>query len=1106
MKIEPPKIDERKPSGILTELKGLIPYYTPEWRSFDEQEPGIALLKIFAHLTGSVIERLNQTPSKNFIAFLEMLGIKLLPAQPAKVPLTFQLAEGTGKDIWIPAKTQAAADKSAEHDELPFETEKNLLATTSRLTEVIGVDPFQDSIYVYTPRVIAADGKMLEKQEPFTVFAGLDLQEHSLYLGHTDLLNMEGPGNITLEICAVSGNTLENSGLNFLWEYWGENPAEQKDEWIQFQVEPVKQKSPSYSETLRLIKTGAGKIKEEKLGEIFNKTGHIAIQNEEIDTLTSRWIRCRLNEGLNPDSPGKLPSVGSILIGTCPKDSVPPDAGFFNDVPIDWAPVTLETKIIYAQTSSGCQIYVDSVEGFNTDDIVEITREGKVIFNNLTINEIKIFPETFPQKKVIDFKKCPCVHPDCSGPVILPEDGLRLSKKINKVFPFGKQPRFYDTFYIGSQEVFSKKGAKITLYFSLSHVDTLDKLVPDPVLSWEYWNGKGWLVISLLKDETGRFLVAEDEKKVEFPCPGDIEETEVNGQKNYWTRVRIVGGEYGRVDYISRGQTEGVGLKSQYKLPCIRDLKLQYTYEIKKEPQHCLTYNNLDFQVKSAGIKAKEQRFQPFYPLDDNLRNLYLGFDRPFTGGPLRIFFNAKELPYSDKDKPRMVWNYRNETGWALLDCKDETDGLIARGHLEFIGPEDLARYTLFGRNLYWIQASLTQGVYESLPELRGIYPNTTWAIQAGTVKDEILGSGNGRPDQSFTFAKVPVLEGEEVRVREILSEEEKQTPVETASGEDAIIEIRDDKGKVTETWVRWSEVPDFFDSNPESRHYTLDRATGQLDFGDGVKGMIPPAGDNNIKAFSYQTGGGARGNVKTGEIKTMKSAVAGVEKVSNPAAADGGADTATMDRMLELGPALISHGNRAVTLEDFEWLAQLASRKVAKVKCLPNRKNQKETEIGWVSVIIVPGSPEAKPFPSLELRRQVRNYLEAHAANQLTAAKHIYVDGPTYVEVAVSVDVYVVSMDNVSQVERDIRSGLNAFFHPLTGGPEGKGWDFGRPVAASDVYALLENNPMVDHVENMLFHHEGTVDTMVRVEPDALVATGVHEINLQLVKGAIVL
>ena len=1103
MKTEPPKIDYRKFSDLFNMLKESVPHYTPEWLASDEKDPGVALLKIFSHIAESVVNRLNQVPRKNFVAFLDMLGIELLPAQSARVPLTFKLAKGTDKDVLISARTQAAADKTDEHDELPFETEKNLWATISNLKEVIGVDPFKDSIFVHTTNIISKDGEILDEQKAFTVFSGEDQQEHSLYLGHKDLFNIESTGEIIIEATLAPGTEVGNTSLSLEWAYWGENKEKEKDEWIPLQVEDDETDGFKQSGKITLLKTLEGKVKEEKLEEIFKKTDKVEIKSEAIKEIKTRWVRCRLTDPLTIISSIKLPTLDTVFLKTGPSDPIPPDAGFFNDVPLELPSVATETKVIQCPdepipvlsimaaavtTSITDWMSVDSAKGFKKDDEVTMLRSGKI--------------EKYAKIAEIDFNLNRVKLSYGGGYECKKDDLIWLSRKTEKVLPFGVQPRLYDAFYVGSQEAFSKKGAIITLEFTLTHLDTSGDLSIDPKLSWEYWNGKGWQAVTILKDDTDRFLQEGEGKNIEFKCPVDIEETEASGQKNYWIRAKIVGGDYGREEFtlIGTGNEQKVNAESKYKLPVIRELKVNYYFDTKERLQYCLSYNNLDFQDKTADSRTEGQLISPFIAMEDTNLNLYLGFDRALLGGPIRIFFDAKELAYTEETKPKMDWNYRNQNGWKLLDHLDETEGLIAHGHLELIGPSDFTTLSRFGQYLYWIQGSLIKGSYESIPELQGIYPNSTWALQAGTIKDEILGSSDGEPNQAFSFLKFPVLGGEEIRVRETVSEEEKQALI-VALGDNAIFEVKDEKGKVTETWVLWTEVPDFFDSVAESRHYNLDRATGQVEFGDGENGMIPPGGDDNIKAFSYQAGGGKQGNVKTGEIKSLKSAVGGVDKVSNHVAADGGADTATLDEMLEIGPAMISHRNRAVTVEDFEWLAKQASRKVVKVRCLSNTNNKMQTEIGWVKVIIVPDSLDAKPFPSLELRKIVQRYLESHSANTLSYAKHIYIDGPSYLDVDVSVDVFVDSIDVASEVEREVRRKLNAFFHPLTGGPEGFGWDFGRDVSASDFYALLENIDGVDHVENLRFNYNGNSgeDTVV-IKRDYLVATtGNHTINLQL-------
>jgi len=617
-----------------------------------------------------------------------------------------------------------------------------------------------------------------------------------------------------------------------------------------------------------------------------------------------------------------------------------------------------------------------------------------------------------------------------------------------------------------------------------------------------------------------------------FDLPEDIDETKVAGQKSSWIRVRIVGGDYGKETFSlledrDKGREQKViSTKNSIRPPIINKLTMSYSLETKQYPQYCLSYNNLEYLDHTEASKIEDKFFKPFVQLEDRTRTLYLGFEKSIKGGPISIFFSAKELPFTEEKKPKLEWTYSRKDNWKeLKGYRDYTEGLIMSDILEFIGDLNFSAKSRFGNYLYWIKGNLVKGEYEESPLLDGIYPNTTWAQQAETIRDEILGTSNGEANQEFSLLRFPVLEGQEIRVREILSEEKKQEII-AYQGNNSIQEVKDEKGKVIETWITWSEVPDFFKSKPLDRHYILDRATGQIQFGNGIKGMIPQIQDNNIKAVSYQTGGGKQGNVSAGEIKTLRSSVAGVDSIFNHVGADGGADTATLDEMLEIGPAMIDHRDRAVTEEDFEWLAKQASRKVVNARCLSNTNNKRQKSTGWVTVIIVPDSLEAKPCPSLELRKIVRRYLEERSANTLMHNRHIDVDGPSYVEIGVSVDVFATSGDKASQVEREVKKKLDAFFHPLTGGPEKKGWDFGRDATVSDIYALLESIEGVDHLENMELTHnyescqyvfdqnseskgeqnnkivcEYLKEEIVKVNENVLIANGTHTINLQTIK-----
>jgi hypothetical protein len=51
--------------------------------------------------------------------------------------------------------------------------------------------------------------------------------------------------------------------------------------------------------------------------------------------------------------------------------------------------------------------------------------------------------------------------------------------------------------------------------------------------------------------------------------------------------------------------------------------------------------------------------------------------------------------------------------------------------------------------------------------------------------------------------------------------------------------------------------------------------------------------------------------------------------------------------------------------------------------------------------------------------------------------------------------------------LRQDCVSALYAYFHPVTGGPDGEGWPFGRPIHVGEVYSVLQRLPGVEIIED---------------------------------------
>jgi predicted phage baseplate assembly protein len=358
---------------------------------------------------------------------------------------------------------------------------------------------------------------------------------------------------------------------------------------------------------------------------------------------------------------------------------------------------------------------------------------------------------------------------------------------------------------------------------------------------------------------------------------------------------------------------------------------------------------------------------------------------------------------------------------------------------------------------------------------------NTVEGRHVSTMRNEILGSSDGTPLQSFSFSQSPLLEGEIIEVRE---REPPSGDVFEELGEDPVRNASEAEGGGV--WVRWKAVDSFFQSGPTSRHYTRDFQAGKIMFGDGRHGYIPQEARNNVVARRYQVGGGGRGNVNTNTLTALTRAIAYVEGVTNWMPAGGGSDAESVDEAKARAPFQIKSRDRAVTSEDFEQMAMRATTSIARAKCLPDPMHQ-----GFVTVVLVPKLDERnqdltkKLVPSSEILRFVKKYLD----ERRLVGTILSVVKPRYQEFSVKVTLLRRTIGTSDRLRRDIEERLRRFLHPLFGGRDAKGWPFGRPVLKSDLVHLVEEVPGVDAVDSLqIFDEDRRVAVeQVRIGPDEL-------------------
>lgn len=269
-----PIIDKRDKKELIEQMKEIVPYYTPEWRfNPSDPDPGSALVLIFADMFIENIKRYNKVPLKHFIAFLNLFNVSLNTPQSSVAFTTFYLSDGAKEDVYIQKGTKV----SAFHDEVEviFETEKNLLVTPALITDAYKVSANPDKINkVDTYFFVNQQAEMNQELRVCNMynFDDENVQEHTMYLSHSDMFNLSSTVRIEIVISHPFKRYKENEMAQSLadqdyveWMYYGNGSWHSFDvvEWLDNKVILYKA----------------------KLG---------IIEEKEIEGIEGKWIKCKV--------------------------------------------------------------------------------------------------------------------------------------------------------------------------------------------------------------------------------------------------------------------------------------------------------------------------------------------------------------------------------------------------------------------------------------------------------------------------------------------------------------------------------------------------------------------------------------------------------------------------------------------------------------------------------------------------------------------------------------------------------------------------------------------------------------------------------------------
>lgn len=456
-------------------------------------------------------------------------------------------------------------------------------------------------------------------------------------------------------------------------------------------------------------------------------------------------------------------------------------------------------------------------------------------------------------------------------------------------------------------------------------------------------------------------------------------------------------------------------------------------------------------------------------------RAIYLGFDAPLLGEPINVLLLVEERPH-DGFAPMTVEALIADR-FVPVVVNDATRALGESGVLSMAFPVEATPRELFGRTLRWLRLTPAAGTSSAdwKPKVLGAYLNGVWASAAETLTRELVGSSQGEPDLTLYLARPPVLRNTlELRVKEPLGEEERK-----ALNEGRADQVLSAVENLPGDWVLWKRAIDPADEEPTARVYALDETTGEIRFGDGRHGRIPPVGRDSIVAFTYRrTEVGAADSTAASDSTTVPrvtvvpgntitarttlnlvSPIEGVEAVFAADQGAGGAPPEAVDRVLRYGVASLRHRERAVTVRDIEDLVLESSPDIAQARCF--------TRNGFVQLVVVMRG--ANPMPSAAQLRELHRLLVAEAPPALSTRQALRIAGPTLRRLRVDLRLRVASLDVAGIVGRGVRKQIIALFDTAIGGADEEGWALGENPNEADVAVALANVPRSEGIASVV-------------------------------------
>jgi predicted phage baseplate assembly protein len=210
MALPVPNLDDRRFQDLVDDAKRLVQQRCPEWTDHNVSDPGVTLIETFAWMTDQVLYRLNRVPERNYIKFLELIGVRLFPPTAARAMITFWLAGPQPGTIHIRPGTQVATLRTESDEAIVFTTIGDLPIVPCSLSRLASALAGEKEVSDHTDA--------LDAKTSFFCFDKVPKPDDVLLVGLSEAVPSCA---VTLRFrCDIEGVGVDPENPPLVWEAW----------------------------------------------------------------------------------------------------------------------------------------------------------------------------------------------------------------------------------------------------------------------------------------------------------------------------------------------------------------------------------------------------------------------------------------------------------------------------------------------------------------------------------------------------------------------------------------------------------------------------------------------------------------------------------------------------------------------------------------------------------------------------------------------------------------------------------------------------------------------------------------------------------------------